>query len=188
MIWLFLIVFLLISAGMIGLVISELWRVIFLNGMPAVSSTWAIVDRVIVERVLPTKGLILDLGCGSGWTLRRFFRSGIRGPLMGYEKEFSPWLIGKIWNFLTMSPVKIHRTDYLAAPIEQAAGIYLFLLPQVMSQMSLVLASRARPDAVIVCAEFSLPDWRPIAVFEARGVTKRRSKIYIYKPVDSLPK
>ncbi|MFH1620975.1 MAG: hypothetical protein ABIB04_02725 [Patescibacteria group bacterium] len=186
--WLLLGFWILISFAVLYLVVSELWRVVFFGGVPSLSSTWAIVDRVLAERVLPTKGLILDLGCSRGWTLRRFHKAGIAGPLVGYERAFSPWIVGAFWSWITMMPIKIVKDDYERAPIEEAYGIYLFLLPKAMTELAKILAKRAKPETVIVCAEFPLPDWRPVSIFEARGVTSRRSKIFVYKPVDSLSK
>ncbi len=186
--WLLLGLWLLIVSAGLYLIVSELWRVVFLGGMPAISSTRAIADRVLAERVLPTQGLVLDLGCGRGRMLRRFSKAGINGPLVGYEREFSPWFVGTVWSWLCKSPVKIIRDDYHQAPLEEARGIYLFLLPGAMAELSKILMKRVKPGAIIVCAEFPLPEWRPISVFLARGVTSRESKIFVYRLVDSLPK
>lgn len=179
-IWTALLIFLVVVFGLSYVLLAELWRITVLDGVPAVSSTWAIVDRVIVERVFPRDGLILDLGCGNGWTMRRFWRSGIRGPLVGYELAFLPWITGVCWNVVTRMPITIHRKDLLHAPLEDAKGLYLFLLPRVLAQIAPELKRRVQPGTIIVSAEFALPGWEPTKVFEARGVTRRNAKIYCY--------
>ncbi|MFZ2803685.1 MAG: class I SAM-dependent methyltransferase, partial [Patescibacteria group bacterium] len=117
MMWVYvaLLVFLVLVLGVCSLFLAELWRITFRHGIPSIASTWAIVDRIIVERVLPRDGLILDLGCGTGWTLRRLWRSGLRGPFIGYENAFVPWLFGRVWNFVTISPIKVRRADLFTA-------------------------------------------------------------------------
>lgn len=163
------------------LFLSELWRVSVRGGVPSIASTWAIVDRVIAERVLPTEGLTLDLGCGTGWTLRRFWRSGLRGPFEGYERALAPWLIGRCWNALSLAPIRLVRRDVLAAPLERAAAVYLFLLPGMLKRLAPDLVRRMKPGATVVSAEFAIPDWRPVRMFEARGVTRKRATVYVYE-------
>ena len=173
--------FLFIVLGLCVLLLAELWRISFVGGIPAVASTWAIVDRVIVERVLPRDGLILDLGCGTGWTLRRLWRSGLRGPFVGYENAFVPWFFGRVWNLITMCPVSVRRADLFSAPFEEARGVYLFLLPVFLKRLGPELARRLRPGAVVVSAEFPIPGWTPERTFEARGVTKKQATIFVYR-------
>jgi hypothetical protein len=179
--WLVLAAFLLGVFFVCFLFLSEIWRITLSEGIPAVSSTWAVVDRVIVERVLPREGLILDLGCGTGWTLRRLWRSGLRGPFVGYENAFVPWFAGRVWNCVTMCPVNVQRADLFTAPFEQARGVYLFLLPDFLKRLGPELKHRLNPGAVVVSAEFPIPDWTPWKTFEARGVTKPHAKVFVYR-------
>ena len=179
--WIILSVSLLMASLGSGLILSELFRVTLRNGVPSLSSTWAIVDKVITTHVFPVQGLILDLGCGNGWTLRRLWRSGLRGPFVGYEKAFVPWLMGWFWNKLSYVPVKVVRQDFSQAPIEQAKGVYLFLLPSMLEKVGNMIKRRAKPGTVVVSAEFQIPGWTPDQTHEARGVTRKKAKIYVYR-------
>lgn len=174
-------VFLLVVLGVCILFLAELWRITYSRGIPSIASTWAIVDRVIVERALPSEGLILDLGCGTGWTMRRLWRSGMHGPFIGYENAFVPWLFGRAWNFLTMCPVTIRRGDLFRAPFEDARGVYLFLVPAYLERFGPDLVRHLRPGTAVVSAEFPIPGLSPQKILEARGITNRHAKIYIYR-------
>lgn len=180
LLWIGLLIFLAISFFSISCLIFEMWRVTSKDGVPSLSSTWGIIDEIICKQVLPRDGLILDLGAGNGWTMRRLWRRGIHGPLVGYEKEFVPWGVGAIWNKLTGTPVKLLRQDFSAAPYEEAKGIYLFLMPQTLEKLAPIIRQRCRSGTVVVSAEFSIPGWNPTRVLEARGVTSRKAKIFCY--------
>lgn len=173
--------FVLLAVAASGLFLSELWRVSVRGGVPSIASTWAIVDRVIAERVLPTEGLVLDLGSGTGWTLRRFWRSGLRGPFEGYERAFVPWFIGTCWNALSLAPIRLLRRDMLAAPLERAAAVYVFLLPESLKRLAPELARRMTRGTTVVSAEFAVPGWRPVRTLEARGVTRKHAAVYVYE-------
>ncbi len=178
--WAFLIVFLTFVFSLLGFLIYELWRMVWMNGMPTISSAWGVVDTVISKRLLPTNGLILDLGAGNGWTLRRFWRHGLHGPLIGYEKEFVPWVVGAVWNRMSGMPVNVVKRDLYLAPFEDAKGIYLFLLPAALVTLAPELKRRCQPGTVIISAEFVIPEWTPREVIEAKGITSRHAKVFVY--------
>ena len=76
----------------------------------------AIVDRVHVERVLRRDGLI---GCGTGWTLRRLWRSGLRGCSSATKTRSSR---GSSLLFRCRSDAPISS----AAPFEEARAACIF--------------------------------------------------------------
>lgn len=164
-----------------GFLVYELFRVAIGNGMPSLSSTRSIIDSIILHELLPRNGLILDLGCGSGRTLRRLSCSGLRGPFVGYERLFIPWAIGYFWKVFSRSNITLVRADALKAPIEEARGVYLFLLPNALKELAPYLEQRIARGTVIISAEFSIPGWEAQGIFEARGVTSRHAKIFVYK-------
>jgi len=164
----------------LGLILYTLFRKRPPGYVPSLSSTWPIVDTVIAEHLLPTDGMILDLGCNDGWTLRRFARAGLRGPLIGYENKYWPWLTGRLWNKLRPLPLDLRRDDFKRAPIAQAKGIYLFLLTSALVDLAPLIRRDAQPGTVVVSAEFAVPGWVPDRIFEARGITSRQAKIFVY--------
>lgn len=149
--------------------------------VPFVPSATAIVKAVIGAGVLPREGLILDLGCGDGKALRMFARAGYRGPLVGYERAFFPWLHSRFWGLFSKSPVVIRRENFVRAPLEEARGVYVFLLTSVLADLAPTLRSRLRPGTVVVSAEFPIADWTPERVLIARGVTAREAKVFVYR-------
>ncbi|MEO5928047.1 MAG: hypothetical protein ABIO72_04980 [Patescibacteria group bacterium] len=163
------------------LLIGELWRVSFWGGVPSIFSTWAIVDAIISAKVLPRDGLILDLGAGNGWTLRRMWRSGMKGPFIGYEKEWWPWIVGTVWNSVTGAPIILKREDFLNAPIEDARGIYLFLFPSILSGLGGSIEQKAHHGIPVVSAEFAVPGWTPERTLEAKGITNKKAKVFCYR-------
>ncbi len=179
--WLAFIIFLLFILLLCGVLALEILRVACASGIPSTPSTRSVVETVVRHRLLPSTGLILDLGCGFGWTLWRLSKSNLRGPFIGYEKSLVPWFMGRLWRALTRSRVTIVRGDLDSAPIEQARGIYLFLLPSVLERLGLELRRRAAPGTRIVCAEFALPSWQPQSIYTARGITSRQAKIFVYE-------
>jgi hypothetical protein len=175
-----LLVFLTLAFGAVLLILSELWRVTAHHGVPSISSSWGVVDADIEAKALPDNGLILDLGAGTGWALRRMWRSGQKGPHVGYEEALAPWLVATLWNRIMTMPVKVKRADLFTAPLEDAAGIYLFLMPATLAKLSPELKRRTRPGTRIVSAEFPLPGWEPSRVLTAHGITSSAAKIYCY--------
>lgn len=184
LLWLSLYLFLATAIFALACLIFEMWRVTWRNGVLSLSSAWSVADKIISSRVLPINGLVLDLGAGNGWTMRRLWRHEIHGPLVGYEQEFVPWLVGAVWNRLTGMPVKLLRADFYSAPFEDAKGIYLFLMPKTLEKLGAEIRKRCQPGTVIVSAEFAIPGWNPDRILEARGVTSRRAKIFCYRVGD----
>ncbi len=179
--WFVLIALIVSTTTSLALILNETWRITIRRGVPAVSSSWPVVDKVIKAQVFPREGLILDLGCGTGWALRRIWRAGYNGPFIGYETALLPYLVGRSWNWITRAPVKIVRQDFSAAPFEKAKGIYLFLLPRMLPEVGKMIATKSRVGTVVVSAEFAIPGWEAEKVLEARGVTARQAKIHVYR-------
>lgn len=164
----------------LGLILFTLFRKRPSDYVPSLSSTWPVVDMVIAEHILPTEGMILDLGCNDGRTLRRLAGAGLRGPLIGYENRFWPWFNGWMWNKLRPLPIELRREDFRQAPIGEAKGIYLFLLTSALADLAPLLRREARPGTVVVSAEFAVPGWEADRIFVARGITSRQAKIFVY--------
>lgn len=175
------ILFIFITSFALYLILSELWRVTWRREVPFVSSPWEIVDKVLENHALPCRGLILDLGAGSGWALRRMWRAGVEGPLVGYERAFTPWFIGWFWNLMTRVPVKLLRQDFKTAPLEEAKGIYLFLLPEILQRLAPEFLRRCPAGTQIVSAVFPIPDWVPERILNAPSSLFKAAKIYLYK-------
>ncbi len=149
--------------------------------VPFVPSTTAILRAVVEANVLPREGLILDLGCGDGKALRMLARAGYKGPLVGYERAFFPWMHSKFWGLLDRSHVEIRRRNFDEAPLEDAKGVYVFLLTRVLAGLAPTLKSRLQPGAVVVSAEFPIADWTPVQVLTAPGVTAKEAKVFVYR-------
>lgn len=175
-----LLVLLAITAYLVALLL-EFARVAKKGEVPFVPSATAVMRAVIEARVLPKEGLILDLGCGDGKALRMLARAGYRGPLVGYERAFFPWLHSRFWSLFDRSSVIIRREDFARAPLEEAKGVYVFLLSAVLADFAPVLAQRLKPGTVVVSAEFAIAGWTPELVLVARGVTAKEAKVFVYR-------
>ncbi len=162
---------------MLGIEMVRLSR----GDVPYVPSTTDVINAVIHANVLPKDGMILDLGCGDGKALRMFAAAGYRGPLIGYERAPFPWMLGWIRSRLRALPAMLHRKNYVHAPMEQARGVYLFLMEKPLAELAPILAARLPPGIPVVSAEFPIPGWTPEHVLTAKGVTSNEAKIYVYQ-------
>jgi hypothetical protein len=151
------------------------------GGVPFVPSTTAVIQTVIDANVLPKEGMILDLGCGNGKALRMLEGAGYKGPLIGYEHAPGVWLRAKIWGMFKKTNAEVRRKNFNEAPLEEAKGLYLFLYQHVLKEMAPMLRSRLKSGTIVVSAEFPIADWVPEQTFEAKGITSRKAKIFVYK-------
>jgi SAM-dependent methyltransferase len=174
-----LIFLLVLTIYLIGLA-DEFRRILF-GQVPFVPSTAAVIQTVIDANVLPKEGMILDLGCGNGKALRKFERAGYKGPLIGYERAPSVWLRAKLWNLIERSHVRVRRAHFDSAPLEEAKGVYVFLLTSLLKELAPTFRSRLKPGTVVVSAEFPIADWVPVQVLTARGITSKEAKVFVYK-------
>jgi hypothetical protein len=149
--------------------------------VPFVASTTPIIEAAIATNTLPKDGMILDLGCGDGKALRLFERAGYRGPLIGYETAPYPWVLSKLIGVTRRSNVTILREDFAHAPLEQAKGVYLFLLKETLASLGPILSSRLPSGTPVISAEFEIAGWIPEKVLNAPGVTSRQARIFIYR-------
>src|SRR3989338_122517 len=137
------IVMLLILIALLAYLVALLFEFIRLHrgDVPFVPSTTAILRAVVEANVLPREGLILDLGCGDGKALRMLARAGYKGPLVGYERAFFPWVHSKMWCLFDRSDVEIRRRNFDEASLEDAKGVYVFLLTRVLAELAPTLRS-----------------------------------------------
>lgn len=155
--------------------------------VPFVPSTTAIIKTAIDANVLPKEGTILDLGCGDGKALRMLSVAGYRGPLIGYERAPFPWTLGWfacLWHNRrnpSFARVDLRRQDFKHAPLEEARGMYLFLLKEVVAELAPTLAKRLRPGTPVVSAEFEITGWIPENVLIAKGITSKEARVFFYR-------
>ena len=177
---LLLLVLLLLTLGYAFLVFWELVRVAR-GDVPYVPSTRSAIRAVIAAQVLPKEGTIIDLGAGDGRALRLLAAAGYRGPLVGYERAPYPWMLGRLLIALQRAPVQLYRRDFRKATLEEAQGVYVFLLRDVLAELAPTLKQRLRPGTVVVSAEFPIVGWTPEQTLSARGVTAKNAGVFVYR-------
>lgn len=148
--------------------------------VPFVPSTAAVLRVVVEADIFPKHGMILDLGCGDGRALRAFADAGHVGPLIGYERAPYPWVLARL-RCAGRASIAIRWASCAEAPLEQARGVYLFLLTDAVQTLAPALASRLPPGTPVVSAEFAIPGWTPERVLVAKGVTAKEARIFVYR-------
>lgn len=174
-----LIVLLLITVAYAALILIELIR-LGRGDVPYVPSTGSAIRAAIHANALPKDGLILDLGAGDARALRMLAKAGYTGPFIGYERAPLPFIFGSILSRLQRRPVTLHFKDFKQAPLEDAKGIYLFLLQEVLADLAPELKRRLPPGTVVVSAEFPIAGWTPTQTLQARGVTAKQASVFVY--------
>jgi SAM-dependent methyltransferase len=174
-------IFVLLASFIYILCLADDFRRILTGQVPFVPSSAAVVQAVIDANVLPKEGMILDLGCGNGKALRMFERAGYKGPLIGYERAPGVWLRAKLWNIIERSHIQVRRNHFERAPLEEAKGVYVFLLTKYLKELAPMFRSRLKPGTIVVSAEFPIADWVPVQTFVAKGITSKAAKVFVYK-------
>ncbi|WP_022852331.1 SAM-dependent methyltransferase [Thermodesulfatator atlanticus] len=117
---------------------------------------------------------IVDLGCGDGRFLRAVYkRFGVIGE--GYEINPFAYLLAKTLNYLTRTPVKIHRKNFFNCDLSQYDLIFCYLFPDLLLDLAPKIKKEARPGTIIISANFPLPGFSPYLVLRVED------PIYFYR-------
>lgn len=103
--------------------------------------------------------VLIDLGCGDGRVLRCIQRRfGVKA--IGFEFNPLAYLIARILC-LGYRDITVRFRDFRKADLSDADVIFCYLFPDVLPDLSTKLDSELRAGAVVVSANFVIPNWVP---------------------------
>lgn len=103
--------------------------------------------------------VLVDLGCGDGRVLR-CIRRRFDITAIGYEWNLLAFLNARL-RCLGRRGIKVRLRDFRKADLSGADVVFCYLFPDVLPELSTKLARELRPGAVVVSANFAIPQWLP---------------------------
>ena len=125
------------------------------------------------------RGRLFDLGSGWGTLAFALAKRFPEAQVTGYELSPLPWLVSRaIQLFLRRPNLKLRRSDFMNAPLDDAALAFCYLYPGGMTRLQPKLAAELPRGALVVSNTFALPDWQPADM--ARAEDLYNSPVYLY--------
>lgn len=117
-------------------------------------------------------GTALDAGCGLGDGVLAMRTAIPDAQVDGMESAWLPWIIAML-----RCGKGISRIDMWSASWSEYDLVYLFLRPEAMPRAKEKCARELRPEAIVACLDFPIPDSLPLLVFEP----KEGRQVRLYK-------
>jgi len=135
------------------------------KGALFVSTSKAKIRAILDEVPLSPEDKVVDLGCGDGRFLRAIWR---RYRVCGVGYEINPWalVVAKTFNFLTRTPAKIYRQNFLEVDLSPYNVVFCYLFPDLLLDLAPKLKRELAPGSIVISCNFSLPGWAPIKVLK----------------------
>lgn len=126
------------------------------------------------------KGLFVDLGCGTAKVLIAVKRKYPEMKVIGYEIWPTQFLLAKIRVFLSKTKTKIFYKDLYQADLKNADIVFFYLFPHLMVKLKEKLEKELKPDVLIICNTFLLPNWQPLYTITTNEKVSDSEKIFVY--------
>lgn len=147
-----------------------------LHGAPYVPTKLNEISAILAAAELKPGMRMIDIGCGDGRVVRE---AVAQFDLNGVGIDINPLLIRQA---RAKTPAKlpvefrvenIHKTD-----LSQYDLIYIYLLPQFITQLAPVIRTQAKPGTQVISHWFIIKDWEP---YLEKTITAGRFKTYYYR-------
>ncbi len=140
--------------------IGTIWALPRTKGALFVSTSHTKIKVILNEIPLSSEMKVADLGCGDGRFLRAIWR---RYKIKGDGYEINPWafLLAKIINFVTNTPAKIYRKDFLKVNLSSYNVVFCYLFPDILLEVAPKLKQELLPGSIVISCNFPLPGWLP---------------------------
>lgn len=135
--------------------------------------------RAILDAVPMTENqLLVDLGCGDGRMLKEAeLRYGVRG--IGYEVNPFAYLKARL-NCFGLQEVTIKMRNFWNVDLGEADVVFCYLFPDVLQDLAQKLVREAKPGALLVSCNFSLPGMTSERILHPSS-SLHNDPIYIYR-------
>jgi hypothetical protein len=104
-------------------------------------------------------------------------RFGVKA--IGYELNLLAYINAR-FLCLGRSGISIRFRDFRKADLSVADVVFCYLFPDVLPDLSVKLGSELKPGAVVVSANFAIPDWRPQKVLRSDH-GRQVDPLYVYR-------
>ncbi len=122
--------------------------------------------------------VLIDLGCGDGRVLR-CIRKRFDVTAIGYELNLLAYLNARL-RCLGRRGITVRFRDFRKADLSGADVIFCYLFPDVLPDLSVKLGRELRPGAVVVSANFTIPNWVPEQVLRIDH-SRHNDPLYVYR-------
>ncbi len=166
-----LLLLILMSVSIYLLFLSVSW----LYGAPYVPIKSKELTQILETVKMPSRGLIIDLGCGDGRVLKQAVEMyGVRG--IGYDVNPFVLAFARLRS-RTRQDITYYRKDIRNADLFQADVIFLFLFPKIIGELKTKFLHETKHDVIFISHAFKIPylDDFTETVFEGKTF-----KTYIY--------
>jgi len=144
-----------------ALAASPLARAQDKTGGPFVPTPQVVVDAMLDFAEVGPRDFVVDLGSGDGRiVLTAAKRYSARGFGVDIDKKLVDQSNAEARKLGLAERVSFRRQDVLAARIEDATVLTLYLLPGMMNMLQPKLARELKPGTRIVSHDFPLNDWK----------------------------
>ncbi|MBU0612565.1 class I SAM-dependent methyltransferase [Patescibacteria group bacterium] len=144
----------------------------FVTGAPFAPSAKKGVKKMIELAKIKEGDIAVDLGSGDGRIVIALARAGAEAH--GYEiNQFLAWY-SKIRIRMAGLEKKafIHRGNFFKEDLSKYNVVIVFGIFYIMEELERKLQKETKPNTIIVCNNFSLPNWKP---------ANKEGKFYVYE-------
>ncbi|MFA6272636.1 MAG: hypothetical protein WC693_06105 [Patescibacteria group bacterium] len=144
----------------------------FFTGAPFAPSAKKGVKKMIELANIKDGDMAVDLGSGDGRIVIALAKAGAEAH--GYEiNRFLAWYsMVKIRMAGSDQKAFIHRSNFFKEDLSRYNVVIIFGIFNIMEKLGEKLKRELKPNAVIICNNFSLPNWEPI---------RKEGKFYVYR-------
>jgi SAM-dependent methyltransferase len=143
-------------------------------GSPSGETPQKLAVKLFDRLDLPKKSVIYDLGCGFG-NIATAISKNYDFNVVGYEISPLPYIFSKIKS-LFIKNFTVRYADIRRANLSQANVVYLYLLPNLLSQMTAKLKQELPSGTLIISFAFEVKQMQKIKIINIKGY-----KFYIYR-------
>ena len=125
--------------------------------VPYVSTPQWAIDWVGKNTKLPNGAVLVDLGCGDGRVLVGLKKYLPHVMMIGYERQWWPWLLAQ-WK-TRGTGVVVKRQSFYDVDLSRVDVVFCFLIHSVMPKVEQLLKSKLSPGTTIYSYGFWFPTW-----------------------------
>ncbi|MCX6745052.1 MAG: hypothetical protein NTX82_06025 [Candidatus Parcubacteria bacterium] len=165
-------------------IFQEFFRVVFFGNAPYVTSSKKLIRKIIDSVDFKDDSVVYELGCGDARFLRELVKRH-KVQAFGYEYFLVPYLLARIYNFLTRNKVKIYFQDIAKADLSAVDYVYCYLIVKQMDVLEKKFQRELKPGALVISNTFSFKNWQPekVIVLNENKKYKLSNKLYLYRKV-----
>ena len=146
----------------IFLVLISCFAVVLLFGAPYLPTHKHQIELSIDMLGLKKGQTLYELGCGDGRVLRHAASKGYKA--VGYEMNPLLWITAIIVTWRYRKSVSVRFGNFWYADLENADGVYVFLLDKFMKRLDKKLSQELRKGVKLASYTFQIPSKKATSV------------------------